>query len=108
MLWNFEFCPWIMDTISCGAQQPLFQPILLAPLPFPSLLDAQLNHDTEMAHASVGVDGIDGDGSATVLSSFSRSIGLQHHYWAHLKPDTGIHEDPSLIGKEIVQSLPLM
>ena len=35
----------------------------------------------------------------TGMSMFSQSIGSQEHYWAHLKPDTGIHEDPSLIGE---------
>ena len=29
------------------------------------------------------------------------SIGLQHQYWAHLKLDTGIHEDPSQIGRKL-------
>ena len=84
------------------AHRPLFPWAHIAPFslgltspPFP--LDSQ-NADTDMVHATASPS-IDADGSVAVLSSFSRSIGSQPQYWAHLKPDTGIHEDPSLIGE---------
>ncbi|GAX86484.1 hypothetical protein CEUSTIGMA_g13893.t1, partial [Chlamydomonas eustigma] len=39
------------------------------------------------------------------FSAYGRSIGLQPHYWAHLRPDTGIAQDPSVVAMERI--LPL-
>jgi hypothetical protein len=33
------------------------------------------------------------------LSAYGRSIGSQPLYWAHLRPDTGIAQDPSVVGE---------
>ena len=40
-----------------------------------------------------------GEAGAGFVSSFSRFIGSQPRYWAHLKSDTGIQEDASVIGE---------